>query len=143
MPISVQVTRGLLSAQGEREIVGRITRALLEAHGLADNDFMRENVVGHLVVADSAASFVAGQPQSLAVVEVKVPAVAFRDRAVQQRFVAAATDAIDELKAGAHPRSRTYVNVSYAVDGAWGIAGKAYSNEELGEAIARAHTAGG
>jgi phenylpyruvate tautomerase PptA (4-oxalocrotonate tautomerase family) len=138
MPILVQVTRGLLSPSGEREIVPRIGRALLDAHGLSDNPFMRENVVGHLVVSEPAATFVAGEPKSLAVVEVKVPGVAFRDRQVQERFVAAATDAIDELKAGDHPRSRTYVNVSYAVDGTWGIAGKAYSNDQLGAATMQA-----
>jgi phenylpyruvate tautomerase PptA (4-oxalocrotonate tautomerase family) len=46
------------------------------------------------------------------------------------------TDVIDELKAAQHPRERTFVSVTYAVDGAWGIAGKAYSNAELGAAIA-------
>jgi hypothetical protein len=30
------------------------------------------------------------------------------------------------------------VNVTYAVDGSWGVAGKAWPNAELGEAIARA-----
>jgi len=43
---------------------------------------------------------------------------------------------IDELKAGDRPRTRTFVSVTYAVDGAWGIAGKAYSNADLGAAIA-------
>ena len=32
--------------------------------------------------------------------------------------------------------TRTYVNVTYAVDGTWGIAGRAYTNDELGTAIA-------
>jgi hypothetical protein len=30
------------------------------------------------------------------------------------------------------------VNVTYAVDGTWGIAGKAYTNDDLGSAIAGA-----
>jgi len=65
-----------------------------------------------------------------------VPSVTFPNRQVQQAFVERVTDVIDELKAGEHPRTRTFVSVTYAVDGAWGIAGKAYSNADLGAAIA-------
>ncbi len=136
MPISIQVTRGLLTPEGERTIFRRVADALLEAHGLGGNAFMQRNVIGHLVVSEQAASFVGGEATSLAVVEVKVPSVTFRDRATQERFVAAVTAIVDELKAGDHPRSRTFVNVTYAVDGAWGIAGRAYTNDDLGAAIA-------
>ncbi|HYQ17567.1 MAG TPA: hypothetical protein VEQ58_17460 [Polyangiaceae bacterium] len=138
MPISVRITRGLLSPEGEREILPRLAHALLEAHGLATNPFMQQNVIGHVIVADESHAYVAGKPQSLAVIDVKVPSVTFREREVQQRFVAAATDLIDELKAGPHPKERTFVTVSHAVDGAWGIAGKAYSNDDLGQAIGAA-----
>lgn len=136
MPISVQVTRGLLTPQGERSIVARVGQALLEAHGLKDNLFMRTNVIGHVVVSDEAQSFVGGEPASLAVIEVKVPSVTFRDRAAQESFVSNVTKIVDELKAGHHPTSRTFVNVTYAVDGTWGIDGKAYTNDDLGSAIA-------
>jgi phenylpyruvate tautomerase PptA (4-oxalocrotonate tautomerase family) len=66
---------------------------------------------------------------------VKVPSATFPNAEVKQAFVGAVTDIIDQFKAGAHPRDRTFVNVTYAVDGTWGIAGKAYSNAEIGEAI--------
>jgi hypothetical protein len=138
MPISIQVTRGLLTPVGERTIFKRIADALLEAHGLQDNAFMRPNVIGHLQISEPAESFVGGEAASLAVIELKVPALTFRDRASQQGFVAAVTKIVDELKAGAHPTSRTFVNVLHTLDGAWGIAGKAYTNEELGAAIAAA-----
>lgn len=136
MPISIQITRGLLTPEGEQVIFSRVARALLNAHGLQDNPFMKQNVIGHLVVTEEALSFAGGQAGSLAVIEVKVPSVTFRDRQTQQEFVAAVTDIVDELKAEAHPRSRTFVNVVYAVDGPWGIAGRAYTNEDLGAAIA-------
>jgi phenylpyruvate tautomerase PptA (4-oxalocrotonate tautomerase family) len=136
MPISVQVTAGLLSPEGEQEVFARITRALLEVHGLEGNTFMEPNVVGHLVVTPEASSYAGGKPGSLAVIEVKVPAVTFPNHEVRQAFVGQVTDIIDELKAGEHPRSRTFVNVTYAVDGAWGIGGKAYSNADLGKAVA-------
>ena len=140
MPISIQITRGLLTPEGERTIFSRVSDALLEAHGLQDNPFMQQNVIGHLVVSEEASSYAGGKAGSLAVIEVKVPSVTFRDRQTQAGFVAAVTDIVDELKAGPHPRSRTFVNVVYAVDGPWGIAGRAYTNEDLGAAIAAAAT---
>lgn len=135
MPITIQVTEGLLTANGERDIVPLVSDALLHAHGLGGNRFMTPNVIGHLVVTPQARSFAGGKPQSLAVIEVTVPAVTFPNAEVKQAFVGAATDIVDRLKAGSHPRDRTYVNVTYAVEGAWGIGGKAYSNAELGEAV--------
>ena len=135
MPIAIQITRGLLTPEGERTILRKVADALLEAHGLQDNAFMKENVIGYLSVLDDARSYVGGEARSLALVEVKVPALTFQDRATQEAFVARVTDVVDALKAGGHPRSRTFVNVTYAVDGPWGIAGKAYTNADLGAAI--------
>jgi len=51
MPISVQVTKGLLTPEGQREVFPRVAEALLEAHGLSGNRFMTPNVIGHLVVS--------------------------------------------------------------------------------------------
>ena len=138
MPISVQVTKGLISPQGEREVFPLVAEALLKAHGLSGNGFMTRNVIGHLVVSSEAESYVGGKPQSLAIVEVKVPAITFPSAEVKQAFVGAVTDIIDRLKAGSHPRDRTFVNVTHAVDGTWGIGGKAYSNAELNVAITAA-----
>jgi phenylpyruvate tautomerase PptA (4-oxalocrotonate tautomerase family) len=141
MPIAIQLTRGLLTPEGERSVFSRVARALLEAHGLADNDFMKENVIGHVEVLPEGTSYVGGKAQSLALIEVKVPSITFPNRDVQRAFVERVTDIVDELKAGAHPRGRTFVNVTYAVDGAWGIAGKAYSNADLAAAIGGAAAA--
>jgi len=96
---------------------------------------MMQNVIGHVVISEEADSFVGGKAASLAVIEVKVPSVTFRDRSCQEAFVSTVTNIVEELKAGSHPMSRTFVNVTYAVDGAWGIAGKAYTNDDLGAAI--------
>jgi phenylpyruvate tautomerase PptA (4-oxalocrotonate tautomerase family) len=138
MPVSIQLSSGLLTTDGERQIFARVAEALLDVHGLASNAFMRANVIGHVSIVPELSSYVAGTSQSLAVIEIKVPSATFRDDATKQAFVTRVTDIVDELKAGAHPRARTYVNVSYAVDGTWGIGGHAYSNEDLGRAIAGA-----
>jgi phenylpyruvate tautomerase PptA (4-oxalocrotonate tautomerase family) len=140
MPISVQVTQGLLTPKGEREVFPLVAEALLKVHGLSGNRFMTPNVIGHVVISPESQSYVGGKTQSLAIVEVKVPAITFPNADVKQAFVAAVTDIIDRLKAGSHPRDRTFVNVTYAVEGTWGIAGKAYSDTELGAAIAQTAT---
>jgi len=136
MPISIQLSPGLLTDEGQRSVFSRIAAVLLDVHGLRGNKFMTPNVIGHVTVFPEGASYVEGRPQSLAVIEVKVPSITFANAAVQQAFIERVTNVIDELRAGEHPRNRTFVYVSYAVDGAWGIGGKAYSNADLGVAIA-------
>lgn len=135
MPIAIQLTEGLLTNAGQRAVFNRIADTLLDVHGLRGNPFMTKHVIGHVSTLPQGSTFVGGEPQSLALVEVTVPSLTFPNREVQQAFVQRVTDIIDELKAGAHPRARTFVNVTYAVDGAWGIAGKAYTNADLSAAI--------
>jgi len=136
MPIAIQLSPGLLNNDGQRAVFSRIAAILLDVHGLTGNKFMTPNVVGHVTVLPEGASYVDGKPQSLAVVEVKVPSSTFPNADVQKAFVKRVTDVIDELRVGEHPRERTFVSVFHAVDGTWGIGGKAYSNAELGAAIA-------
>jgi len=136
MPISIQLSPGLLTAEGQRTVFSRVAAILLDVHGLKGNKFMTPNVIGHVTVLPEGASYADGRAQSLAVIEVKVPSITFPNSEVQKSFVKRVTDVIDELKAGPHPRSRTFVSVSYAVDGTWGIGGHAYTNAELGTAIA-------
>ena len=135
MPLTLLVTEGVIPKNGHQETVAKLSETFLKLHGLTGNKFMTPNVIGHLVVSPESQSYAGGKPQSLAIVEVKVPAVAFQTAEVKRAFVGEITDIIDQLKAGSHPRERTFVNVTYAVDGTWGIAGKAYSNAEMGEAI--------
>lgn len=138
MPISIQLSQGLLTPQGEREVFPQVADALLAVHGLRGNAFLAPVVIGHVDIYPEGTSYAGGQAQSLAVVEVKIPAMTFPEQSVKAAFVDAVTDIIDRLKAGDHPRARTFVNVTYSVDGTWGIGGTAYTNEALGAAIAAA-----
>jgi hypothetical protein len=138
MPISIQLSEGLLTPEGEREVFSRMAAALLNVHGLGDNPFMIAAVIGHVHVYPDASCYAGGKSQSLAVIELKVPPVTFPTQDIKDAFVELATDIIDQLKSGVHPKARTFVNVTYATEGAWGIGGKAYTNAALGEAIATA-----
>jgi len=136
MPISIQLTEGLLKPEGLRTVFPRVASALLRAHGVEGNTFMEASVLGHVQLYPQQHCHVGGRCASLALVEVKVPPVTFLEQAVRDQFISELTDIIDALQAGDHPRGRTYVNVSYAVDGTWGIGERAYTNAALGEAIA-------
>ena len=135
MPLLIQVSKGLLTPEGEREVYPRMAAALLKVHGLTGNTFMTPIVIGHIHVYPEEHSYVDGKSQSLAVIEVKAPALTFPTQDVSDAFVKEATNIVHEYRAGSHPRERTFVNVVYAVDGTWGIGGKAFTNEALGAAI--------
>ena len=138
MPLLIQLSKDLLTPKGEGEVFSRVASAMLEVHGLAGNAFMTPNVIGHVMISPEGTSYAGGKAQSLAVIEVKAPGMTFPNHDVQQDFVGRVTDIIDDLKASDHPRSRTFVNVTHAQDGSWGIGGKAYTNAELGQAIEKA-----
>ena len=70
MPISIQVTKGLLTSKGEREVFPLVAEALLRAHGLSGNKFMTPNVIGHLVISPESESYVGGKPQSLSLIHI-------------------------------------------------------------------------
>ena len=57
----------------------------------------------------------------------------------RQQFVSRVTKMVQEETS--LPIEQIWVNAVYAVEGMWGIAGKAYTNEELGEAIGKAANA--
>src|SRR3954469_25344311 len=73
MPIAIQLSPGLLTPEGQRTVFSRIAAILLDVHGLTGNQFMTPNVIGHVTVLPEGSSYAEGKPQSLAVIEVKVP----------------------------------------------------------------------
>lgn len=135
MPLLIQVTEGLLTTEGESKILPDMAAALLKVHGLTGNSFMTPLIIGHLDIYPESHCYVGGKPQSLAVIEVKIPSTTFPAQSVKDAFVQEATDIVHTLRAGSHPKERTFVNVVYAVDGAWGIGGQAFTNAALGSAI--------
>ncbi len=141
MPITVTATTGILDAAAERAILPRLSHALLARHGLVGNAFMEPLVVGSVHIVPEGRIFTGGRAERAIFVELKVPSITFGTHEQRQGFVDDVNAILDELTSGAYPRDRTFVNVTYAVDGSWGVAGKAWTNAELGEAIAAAAAA--
>jgi len=137
MPLTLTLSEGVLAPGTEKDAFARLSEAMLRWHGLAGNKVMTPNVVGSIHLVPKEFTFSGAKEASVAFVEWKVPSFAFNTREVQEGFVAEATDIIHEMSGGALPRERIWVNVVHAVDGAWGIGGKAMTNAQLGEAISQ------
>ncbi|WP_199731007.1 MULTISPECIES: hypothetical protein [Aquitalea] len=106
--------------------MSRLSEVLRKLHGLSGNKAMTPNVIGHIQVVAKGSSYSGLKPAKIAIVECKVPPFAFTDRDVQTSYIAQATEIIHETSDRKHPKEYIWVNMTHAIDGAWGIAGKAY-----------------
>jgi phenylpyruvate tautomerase PptA (4-oxalocrotonate tautomerase family) len=137
MPLTLIITEGLLPKDRRQTTIARLSESFLKLHGLAGNQFFTPNVIGHIADLPLGSTFAGLEPTPVAVVEWLTPSFAFPTREIQQAYVAEATQIVYDACNGKHPKEKIWVNLKYAVDGMWGIAGKAYTNEELGAAAAQ------
>ncbi len=135
MPLTLTLTAGLLPPGTERAAFQKLCEAMLKWHGLTGNPIMTPNVVGSIQVLAREHSFAGLESAEVAFIEWKVPAFAFATREIQQGYTAEATQIIHDASHGRLPKERIWVNVTHAVDGAWGIAGQALTNDQLKHAI--------
>jgi hypothetical protein len=137
MPLTLTVTEGVLPKGAEKATFALLSDAMLRWHGLAGNAVMTPNVVGSLHVLPEDHTFSGSREASVAFVEWKVPSFAFATRDIQQGYIAEATEIVHRASGQRLPKDRIWINVVHAVDGAWGIAGQALTNAELGAAVAK------
>lgn len=137
MPLTLIITEGILPKNRQQSTMASLSEAFLKLHGLAGNKFFTPNVIGHISELPEGSTYAGTSPTNVAIVEWLTPSFAFATREVQTAYVAEATDILFEACGGKQPRENIWVNLKYAVDGMWGIGGKAYTNQELGEAAAR------
>lgn len=138
MPITVTATEGVLNSRAEAQILPRLSAALLERHGLTGNTFMTPLVVGSVNILPAGRIYTGGKARDAIFVELKVPAATFTTQEQKQGFLDDVNAILDELTGGTYPMDRTFLNITYAVDGSWGAGAKTYTNAALGEAIAKA-----
>lgn len=137
MPLTLTLTEGVLPKGKEKAAFARLSEAMLKWHGLTGNKFMTPAVIGSINVLKEEHTYSGAKEARVAFIEWKVPAIAFSTREIQIGYVQEATDIIHEMSGGKQPKEHIWVNVLHAVDGAWGIAGKAMTNAELKEAVAK------
>lgn len=137
MPLTLTLTEDVLPKGSEKTAIARLSEAFLKLHGLAGNKVMTPNVIGSINVLAKSQTFSGMTEVPVVLIEWKTPSFAFASRDIQARYVEEATNIIHEMSGGKQPKEHIWVNVVHAVDGTWGIGGRAYTNAELGEAISK------
>lgn len=137
MPLTLTYTEGVLPKGAEKQVIAKLSDAMLKWHDLLGNKVMTPNVTGQVHILPAGATFSGGKEISAAWVEWKVPSFAFASREIQLGYFDEATNIIYEASGGKLPKDHIWVNVVHALDGAWGIAGKAMTNTELGAAVSK------
>jgi hypothetical protein len=137
MPLQLTITEGILPKGEEKVAFNRLSEAMLKWHGLSGNKVMAPNVIGEVRVLPKHETFSAMQEAPIAIIEWKVPSFAFASREIQIGYFEEATNIIHEMSDGKQPRDRIFINVVHAVDGAWNFNGRAMTNAEIGEQVAK------
>jgi len=143
MPITITAPHGVLTATGEREILPKLTDAVLELNGAVGNDAFRSLVGGHVELHDPAHVYAGGQNRPVVVVSSDAPHSAFTTQESRTAFIEAATRIVAECAVPAHDREDTWINIFTAPNGAWGIGGVAYDDDSLtAKIVSGAHATG-
>jgi len=134
--IDVYLPEGLLPAGQERTLAAGLTAALLEAEGAPMADPYLENTSAYIHVLPAARVHTAGtdQARTVRVQVLTPPGVLNRD--AQRQLVARATEIVAEVVGDPTITARTWVFLTEAAEGGWGISGVAFGREEFA-ALAR------
>jgi phenylpyruvate tautomerase PptA (4-oxalocrotonate tautomerase family) len=134
--IDVYLPDDLLPDGGERALAAALTAALLEAEGAPMASPYLENTSAYIHALPASAVHTAGtdRAQTVRVQVLTPPGVLHRD--AQRQLVARATEIVAEVVGDPTITARTWVFLTEAAEGGWGISGVAFGREEFA-ALAR------
>lgn len=135
MPFQIILTEGSVTKAKAQLLHADIVELFMSIHGISNNPFMLPNVIGEVVFIDQGQTFSGKEVRDIAVIELKVPSFTFGTQDLKNQFIERATERVLAAAEGKLTKQQVWINAVYTVDGFWGIAGKAYSNAELGQAI--------
>lgn len=138
MPIQIIMTEGLISKKTAQQLHHDVGEVFLDLHDLKGNTFMTPNIIGEVLFVEQGLTFANLQVTDIAIVELRVPSFALSTQEQKKQFVTRVTDIVKKAAGGKLTSEQIWVNAVYAVDGMWGIGGKTYTIEELGDAIGEA-----
>jgi phenylpyruvate tautomerase PptA (4-oxalocrotonate tautomerase family) len=138
MPITVTAPRGVLTAAGEREILPRLTEDLARVSAMSGHAGFISMIGGTVHVLAPENIYAGGENRPVVMVELKLPNIGLGSVEQRAAFIAAATDTVAAYTASDHRPEDIWINILNAPDGAWGIAGHAYTGEALIEALSAA-----
>jgi hypothetical protein len=140
MPITVTAPEGVLTSAGEREILPRLSAALIEASGATGNSFFTAIVGGTVHVLPPHHIYAGGANRPVVMVELKLPNIGLSSIEARSAFIAAAAGIVAELCVPDHKAENTWINIVNALDGGWGIGNRQYTGDALiAAATAAAH----
>ncbi|MDX8467632.1 hypothetical protein RFM26_18225 [Mesorhizobium sp. VK23B] len=131
MPITITAPEGVLTAAGEREILPRLSAALIEASGATGNSFFTAIVGGTVNVLPLQRIYAGGTNRPVVMVELKLPNIGLASVEAREAFIAAAAGIVADLCVPGHRPENTWINILNAPDGGWGIGGRQYSGDAL------------
>ena len=131
MPITVTAPQGVLSQAGEREILPRLSAALIEASGATGNSFFTAIVGGTVHILPPHSVYAGGANRPVVMVELKLPNIGLGSLEARNAFIAAAASIVAELCVPGHKPENTWINIVNAPDGGWGIGDRQYTGEAL------------
>ena len=137
--IDVYAPSDLLPSGTDRRIGEELTRAVLRAEGVsAPSPFHLENTAAFIHRMDPATLQSAAQAVARAIrVQIISPPGALT-RSGQKQLVQEVTKILADICGDPSQAARTWVLLTEAAEGGWGIAGTAYGREEFGALAAAA-----
>jgi phenylpyruvate tautomerase PptA (4-oxalocrotonate tautomerase family) len=132
--IDIVAPEGIFPEPSEATLLARVTACLLEWEKTTGIPLATANTGAYLNVLPRARVAAGGKADTVVRVQILTPVNALTQE--QRSGIAAGiTDIVGELATEPGVRARTWILFHEAVDGGWGIAGRAYTNAEIKEAV--------
>jgi phenylpyruvate tautomerase PptA (4-oxalocrotonate tautomerase family) len=140
--IDVYAPADLFPADADRALGEQLIRAVLRAEGVPNpGPFHADNTAAYIHRLPASAVQTAATAQARTVrVQVITPPGAL-DREAQRQLVGEATQIVATLSGDASQAARTWVILTEAAEGGWGLLGTAFGKEEFAALAAKARTA--
>ena len=141
--IDVYAPADLFPADADRALGEQLTMAVLRAEGVAaPGPFHMDNTAAsvHRLPVSAVQTAATAQARTVRIQVVTPPAALSRDG--QKQLVKEATEIVVALSRDASQAGRTWVILTEAAEGGWGLAGTAFGREEFAALAAKARTAG-
>jgi phenylpyruvate tautomerase PptA (4-oxalocrotonate tautomerase family) len=133
--LDVTAAEGTFTSAREPELLQRLAQALLTWEKSTDIPLVVANTGAYLHLLPASRVTAGGRPDRVVRVEILTPPGSLR-QTQRQGITADATRIVTELADGVRPE-RVWVLFREAADGGWGIAGRAFTNADIAEAVAR------
>jgi len=136
--IDVYAAADLFPADADRQLAEELTSALLKAEGVVNPGPTHTNNTGayiHRLPPSAVNTAAQGNARTVRIQVLTPPGVLSREG--QKQLVAEATRIVARISGDSSQAARTWVLLTEAAEGGWGVAGTAFGREEFAALAAR------